>query len=465
MSKLLLLLVGLLSASLSCAASLQIEPKHANFGSAISASRVHQTYVISNTGPRPVALREWKAISGQGSVVGLPATLAAGESKEFAVELDLPGKLGESGFRYALFTDEADVERYRFTLSGFVYSLIAPESPSVDFGSAPVLPETQRELAFNAREDRPLKLVEVVQAPDWLKIEIEQATAKLRIIKTATLGLKSGVIRISTNLPQQPFVEIKARAFVGGALESSLYAVGFKPTEIGETVTTSMNIRYRGKTSLDKLKVELPPGWTSSRSKCTEAATDGRACVQVTVNRKIEEAGQVSGELRFRMPDDAELSIPFGLIGLATGQNVRELLVNEDAAQTRPEPIDISALPRRESAVTESQAAQAAVVPAPAEKVSRSRGSGPVHLKWTARNDGSLYGYMIYRSADRAGPFRRVNARPIPAMAGNPTEPSKYTFTDEDVEPGKTYYYYIDSLSKSGTQMRLSPVLSKSVTG
>ena len=33
------------------------------------------------------------------------------------------------------------------------------------------------------------------------------------------------------------------------------------------------------------------------------------------------------------------------------------------------------------------------------------------------------------------------------------------------VEVGKTYYYYIDSLSKSGTQMRLSPVLSKSVTG
>ena len=426
-------------------------------------SPVRQNYVISNTGSRPVALREWKAISGHGSVVGLPAALAPGESKTFAVELNLPGTLGESLFRYALFTDESDVERYRFTLSGRLLADRAGESV-VDFGAKPVLPDTRQELALSAREEHALRLIEVVEAPDWLKVEIDQATLKTRVATQHTLGLKSGVIRIATNLPQQPFVEIKTRALIGGNLESSIYAVGFKPATVGETATAGMDIHYRGKASLEKLQIELPPDWTSTRSRCVDPATDGRACVRVTVRRTIEESGQTTGELRFRMPGEAELVIPYGLIGLGKDQNVRELLINEDAAMAKPDALDISTLLRREEDGAIPLEPQAVADPVPAEKVTRTRGSGPVHLKWTARNDSRLYGYMVYRAADRAGPFRRVNERPIPTVSTKTDEASQYIFTDHAVEPGKTYYYYIDSMGRNGTQERLSPVLSKSVT-
>jgi hypothetical protein len=464
MSRLLLIIVSLLSTAICSAESLQIEPKHATFGTAVSASTVHQSYVISNRSSRTVAIREWKAISGHGTVVGLPATLKAGESSEFAVDLRLPGTLGESGFRYALFTDETDVERYRFTLSGFVYSLIAPENPLLDFGTGPVLPGAQRELVLSAREDRPLELVEVAEAPDWLDVSVDGATVKARIRKGPTLGLKSGVIRVSTNLAQQPFVEIKARAAIGGSLESSILALGFKPARVGETATGGLDIRYHGKAALDALQVELPPGWTSKRSPCVDAPTDGSACVRVTVSRTIEKSGQSAGEFRFRMPDEAELVIPFGLIGLGKNQNVRELLVSDDAAMEKPEPLDITRLEREEAPPPAAQVAKSATDPVPAEKVSRARGSGPVHLKWTARHDERLYGYMIYRSEDRAGPFRRINERPVPTRSGHPGESLQYSFTDEAVEAGKTYYYYIDSLARTGTQERLSPVLSKTVT-
>src|SRR5690606_21895481 len=179
----------------------------------------------------------------------------------------------------------------------------------------------------------------------------------------------------------------------------------------------------------------------------------------------IEESGQSSGELRFRMPGEAELAVPYGLIGLGKDQTVRELLINDDSAMAKPEPLDISSLVRETAAPPAAQSAEPAADPAPADNVSRARGSGPVQLKWTARNDGRLYGYMIYRSENRAGPFRRVNEHPVPTRSGNPDESTQYGFTDDAVQPGRTYYYYIDTLARDGTQERLSPVLSKTVTG
>src|SRR5690606_308766 len=154
------------------------------------------------------------------------------------------------------------------------------------------------------------------------------------------------------------------------------------PAHVGETATGGLDIRYHGKASLDDLQVELPAGWTSKRSPCLDAPNDGSACIRVTVNRTIEESGQSSGELRFRMPGEAELAVPYGLIGLGKDQTVRELLINDDSAMAKPEPLDISSLVRETAAPPAAQSAEPAADPAPADNVSRARGSGPVQLKW-----------------------------------------------------------------------------------
>jgi hypothetical protein len=98
------------------------------------------------------------------------------------------------------------------------------------------------------------------------------------------------------------------------------------------------------------------------------------------------------------------------------------------------------------------------------ESVARARGAGPVHLKWQASNDQKIFGYLIYRAIDRAGPFVRVSKQPVRGTRKTDGTASDYAFTDADVEPGKTYYYYLDSLATNGSQERLSPVLSKTVT-
>lgn len=460
MTRLLLFVLLAFQSGICLAESLRIEPKHATFAPAVAASTVRQSYTLSNRGTRSVAIREWKAISGVGEVVGLPKELQPGESRNFEVQLPLPSALGQSGFRFALFSDEADVERYRFTLSGFVYSLVSPELPTIDFGNHPARQGEHRQISFSARESLPLQLVRVESAPDWLNAAIEGQSVTLTMKKANQSGFKAGKVRINTNLPQQPAIEIAVRAIVGGALTSNIYALGFKPVEVGQPISADFEFRYSGKTDLTLLEAELPDGWNSTRASCAGQAEAASKCVRVHVSRRLDKPGRETGTLAFRMPGEDTLEIPFGTVALGKGQPIRELLLGESEPE---EPLDII-----REVTSAKDALQSSTAPkpesAPADKVARSTGPGPVKLHWKAFHEDKVFGYMVYRSLDRAGPFVRVSQSPITNAPSSRTQDGSYEFIDRAVESGKTYYYYIDTMASSGVQQRFSPVLSKSVT-
>lgn len=442
------------------AANLRIEPQHANFEPATIFSTVKQTYTLFNDGNKPVVIRDWKAISGHGEAIGLPESIQPGHSHQFQVALTLPGRLGESAFRFALFSDEAGVDRYRFTLSGFVFSLTSPEHALLDFGKVSAGKSGRLEVTLSAREKTALALTGVSDTPDWLEASVSGATVVARIRDDATLGIKAGTITLATNLAQQPHVEITAKAIVEGNLVPSSYALGFRPSEVGNTVTAGLELNYNGKAALEDLDVDVPKDWSVRRSKCLSGKKAGSDCIRITLSRTLTKAGEDVGSLRARMPGEPELLIPIGVMGLAAGQAVRELSVGDGQSDGTPE---ISKVLRDRVAKPKSDASNAAVN---GEKVSRAKGSGPVRLQWTSRNEATVYGYMIYRAEDRAGPFYRISTLPVPAkvVASSANALAEHEFIDSDVAPGSTYYYYIDALSKNGNQSRLSPVLTKTVT-
>lgn len=462
MSRLILTLLLIAHSTISLAENLVIEPKHASFAPAVTSSVIKQGYTISNRGATPVAIRDWKAISGVGEVVGLPKVLQAGESRSFEVRLTVPANVGSSGFRYALFTDESDVERYRFTLSGFAYSLITPEQAAVDFGTRAVATGQNRQITFSARESTPLKLTSVQSAPAWLQVEIQDQTATLTIKQQPQAGFRMDKVQIGTNLPQQPMVEINVRAVLAGVLSSNIYAMGFKPTEVGQSVNADVEIRYSGTSNIGKLEIELPEHWTSRRSACDPKSADARPCLRVHVSLKVTEKGSSTGNLVFRMPGEGELAIPYGLMVLGEGQPVRELVVGDATAD---EKIDITRAVTGDREPSAPPPDQAPEGNAATTRVARSSGPGPVKLHWTAKNETKVFGYMVYRSQDRAGPFVRVTDAPIAKRANAADQDNRYEFVDAGVEVGKTYYYYIDSLADSGMQQRFSPVFSKTITG
>ena len=85
-----------------------------------------------------------------------------------------------------------------------------------------------------------------------------------------------------------------------------------------------------------------------------------------------------------------------------------------------------------------------------------------VTLSWQARQEEGVYGYLVYRSDRREGPFIRIN-RDIIHARGVEVEIAGYRFVDTDVGVGRTYYYYLDTISTSGRKQRFSGVVSKQV--
>jgi len=84
-------------------------------------------------------------------------------------------------------------------------------------------------------------------------------------------------------------------------------------------------------------------------------------------------------------------------------------------------------------------------------------------LSWEARNEDGVYGYLIYRAAAREGPYLRLNEEIVHvAVAGN-AGTHRYTYVDTDVQPGRTYFYYLDIVGVDGRKRRFSGVMSKVV--
>ncbi|MEM1203250.1 MAG: hypothetical protein AAGN66_08480 [Acidobacteriota bacterium] len=79
-------------------------------------------------------------------------------------------------------------------------------------------------------------------------------------------------------------------------------------------------------------------------------------------------------------------------------------------------------------------------------------------LKWSTASEVDNFGYDIYRALDEEGPFERITARPLPGH-GTTDETSHYEFIDDAIDPTRTYYYYVESISVDGVRERFTPVI------
>jgi hypothetical protein len=99
--------------------------------------------------------------------------------------------------------------------------------------------------------------------------------------------------------------------------------------------------------------------------------------------------------------------------------------------------------------------------PSPSPAASPQATSGlKLTLKWSTASEVDNYGFFVHRGDSQDGPFTPRNEKIIPG-AGNKDTPSRYVWEDHDVERGKTYYYYLESVSIQGVKEKFSPVTSK----
>jgi hypothetical protein len=104
---------------------------------------------------------------------------------------------------------------------------------------------------------------------------------------------------------------------------------------------------------------------------------------------------------------------------------------------------------------------QATPPPAPpAASATPAPGSPRIRLKWTTASEVDNYGYFVHRGDAEEGPFKVLNPRAIPG-AGNSELPSNYVYEDHAVEPGKTYFYWVESVSTRGEKEKFTPVIKR----
>lgn len=85
-------------------------------------------------------------------------------------------------------------------------------------------------------------------------------------------------------------------------------------------------------------------------------------------------------------------------------------------------------------------------------------------ITWSTASESDNFGYDVYRSESRDGPFVRITSQPV-LGAGTTDMPNDYRFVDREIEAGKAYFYYVESISMSGRRKPFTPVMKSRAKG
>jgi hypothetical protein len=82
-------------------------------------------------------------------------------------------------------------------------------------------------------------------------------------------------------------------------------------------------------------------------------------------------------------------------------------------------------------------------------------GSRSVIITWEVQSEQDTAGYNLWRAESAGGPFTQVNLALIPAH-GDPVVAHSYTYTDESVVCGTTYWYKLEEVETTGNHNMLN---------
>ncbi len=83
--------------------------------------------------------------------------------------------------------------------------------------------------------------------------------------------------------------------------------------------------------------------------------------------------------------------------------------------------------------------------------------NGFVKLEWVTASENENLGFYIYRSVDEKGHYDRITSSILPG-AGTTTSQHRYSYTDQHVQPGQTYYYKLADVDFRGRVNMHGPI-------
>ena len=81
--------------------------------------------------------------------------------------------------------------------------------------------------------------------------------------------------------------------------------------------------------------------------------------------------------------------------------------------------------------------------------------TGPrVDVTWETATEQGTAGFRLYRREGENGDFLPVSEDHFVQSLGGPTSGASYSYSDDQVEAGKTYYYQLEEIEADGTRLR-----------
>jgi hypothetical protein len=388
---------------------LSATPSSVNFGSVLVGSSSSQTASLLNSGSGNVSISQASVVGSGFAIRGLalPLTLGPGQSSAFAITF-LPTAAGSVTGSVSLVSDAPNSPTVISLSAAGVQPLMSVVPSSVSFGDVTVgLTNTQTVTVSNP------------------------GTADLSVTQSAgpSTGFSLGGLVLPLTLApgQSSSFTLSFSPTTSGTLTSSVALVSNAPTSpsaislSGSGVSATLQLSP-STTSLDFGSVAL--GTTSTLS--VTLTNTGNSSVSVSQISVTGSGFSVTG-----------LSLP---ISVAPGQSTS---FNVDFAPTVAGSVTGSA----------SVASTAGNSPLSISlSGSGLQASHSVNLNWLA-SSSAVAGYYVYTGTQASGPFTRLNSTPIDTTA----------FTDNSVQSGQTYYYYVTAVDSSGMESSSSNEVSAPV--
>jgi uncharacterized protein DUF1573 len=431
------------------AAALELAEPMASFGEAYEGALVTHRFAFRNRGTAPVRISDLRPVSPRGRATAHPELVPPGGEGYVEVEQPTGGRLGLASFRFTLKAGDGAPER-KLTLSGFIESAYDPDLPVVDVGTAG--PGASASLELFSREVDRLEVREIQDAPAFLSVDAQRRAGaaqegvvlRLGLRPDAPLGFHAGTLRVRTNVERQPEVPVVWRAGVFEDVVPSESELDLGVVREGRPFVKVVQLERRAGGLLEVERVETgDPGVKAEIVPCPRPSD---SCRGLRLSGVGPAAGApLGGTVTVAPKGSRPFSLPYSAILVGAQTAVKDIgMLGTGAEKTLAFPPAIPSPPA-------SGSASAPVVGRPGERRAR--------LTWEARQEKDTYGYLVYRSDRREGPFRRVNPEIVRVSAA--AGPHVYTYLDEQVEPGHTYYYYLESMGRGGTKSRLSGVMAK----
>jgi hypothetical protein len=77
-----------------------------------------------------------------------------------------------------------------------------------------------------------------------------------------------------------------------------------------------------------------------------------------------------------------------------------------------------------------------------------------VEITWETATEQGTVGFSLYRSQEREGEYTPINEDEFIESSGSPVSGAKYSYIDEDVNAGETYFYVLEEIEADGSRRR-----------